>query len=73
MRDSPHTPKAPIAPPITATSKNAPDRRAPMRKPENNRNMLPFPVDTPVYGGQAAIIGAVVQPQTGGNNSGPGF
>jgi len=41
-----------------------------MRKPENNRNMLPFPVDTPVYGGQAAVLGPVVQSQTDGNNSG---
>jgi hypothetical protein len=41
-----------------------------MRIPEKNRNMLPFPVITPVYGGRAAVMGPVVQSQTGRNDSG---
>lgn len=41
-----------------------------MRKPEKNRNMLPFPVITTVYGGHAAVVNPVVQSQTGANDSG---
>ncbi len=41
-----------------------------MRKPENNRNMLPFPVSTTVYGGHAAAVDPVVQSPTGANDSG---
>ncbi|MDH1178997.1 hypothetical protein N5C72_12995 [Achromobacter mucicolens] len=40
-----------------------------MRIPENNRNMLPFPVSAPAYGGAAAALRSGVQAQAGGNDS----
>ncbi|MDD7982250.1 hypothetical protein, partial [Achromobacter ruhlandii] len=38
--------------------------RAPICNLEKNRNMLPFPSDTTVPGGHAAVVGPVAQPQT---------